>query len=102
MLTAAFCPFSGRARLHGTAGLAARIRKARQAVCGIPREELSPSGVWIEDHALFLLEEAEALERNLKTSPRLPGNGGEARLARWARAIGQEDRGKSLLRWPFA
>ena len=94
MLKAASFPFSGRARLRGPAGLAARIRKARQAVCGIPREELSPSGVWIEDHALFLLEEAEALERQLKAAPRLPGNAGEARLARWTRAICREGSGE--------
>ena len=68
----AFFPFSSQARLRCPAGLMDRIRKARQAACAVPREELSPSGIWVEDHALSLLEEADALGRELKRAPRLP------------------------------
>ncbi len=90
MSKASFFPFSGQARLRCPSALMDRIRKARQAACGIPREELSPSGIWIEDHALFLLEEADALGRKLKTAPRLPGKNGVPRLLRWAREICRE------------
>ena len=71
-----------------------RIRKARQAACAVPREELSPSGIWVEDHALSLLEEADALGRELKRAPRLPGRGGVPRLLRWAREICREGAGE--------
>ena len=94
MLKAPFFSVSVKARLRCPKGLSDRIRKAHQAVCGIPREELSPSGVWMEDHALFLLEEAEALKRKLKSAPRLPGKGGETRLSRWAREICREEAGE--------
>ena len=92
MLKAPF--FSVKARLRCPKGLSDRIRKAHQAVCGIPREELSPSGAWIEDHALFLLEETEALKQILKSAPRLPGNSGVARLSAWAREICREGSGE--------
>ena len=41
---------------------------------------LNPSGIWVEDHALFLLEEADALGRELKRAPRLPAKGGMPQL----------------------
>jgi cyclic beta-1,2-glucan synthetase len=81
-------------RLRSPRGLAEHIRKAREAALGIPREALSPVGVWAEDHALFLLEEADALERALKRAPRLPGEGGVPRLLRWARAVCEENQGE--------
>ena len=64
---------SHKTRLRCPKGLTEHIRRAREAVCGIPREALSPAGAWLEDHALFLLEEADALKREIKRSPRLPG-----------------------------
>lgn len=85
---------SHKTRLRSPRGLTEHIRKAREAVCGIPREALSPVGVWAEDHALFLLEEADALERALKRAPRLPGEGGVPRLLRWARAVCEENQGE--------
>ena len=94
MLKAAVVSVPVKARLRCPPGLVDSIRKARQAACAIPREELSPSGVWMEDHALFLLEEAEALGRTLKSAPRLPGKAGEPRLLRWARAICRESAGE--------
>ena len=47
---------SHKTRLRCPKGLTEHIRKAREAVCGIPREALSPAGACLEDHALFLLE----------------------------------------------
>ena len=85
---------SHKTRLRGPKGLTEHIRRAREAVCGIPREALSPAGVWAEDHALFLLEEADALERALKRAPRLPEEGGVPRLLRWARAVCEAGQGE--------
>ena len=73
-----------------------RIRKARQAACSIPREDLSPSGIWVEDHALYLLEESEALGQALKRAPRLPGRAGVPRLLGWAREICREGAGEII------
>ncbi|MBQ6959930.1 MAG: hypothetical protein IJP78_03015 [Clostridia bacterium] len=85
---------SHKAHLRCPKGLADLIRKAREAACGIPREALSPAGVWVEDHALFLLEEADALKRALKRAPRLPEENGVPRLLRWARAVCEEGQGE--------
>lgn len=84
---------SHKTRLRCPKGLTEHIRKAREAVCGIPREALSPAGAWLEDHALFLLEEADALKREIKRSPRLPGENGVPRLLRWARAVCEAGQG---------
>ncbi|MBR0229630.1 MAG: hypothetical protein IJQ62_14885 [Clostridia bacterium] len=85
---------SHTARLRCKKGLSDLIRKAREAVCSIPREYLSPAGAWVEDHALFLLEEADALKRDVQRAPRLPGDGGVPRLLRWARAVCEEGQGE--------
>ena len=58
------------------ARISARIRRAHAACRRVPREELSPAGMWIEDHARFLLQEALRLREALKNAPRLPGSGG--------------------------
>ena len=67
--------------------LTVSIRRAHAAACNLPREELSPAGVWMEDHALFLLEETEALRRELRFSPRLPGEAGIPRVLTIAREV---------------
>ena len=85
---------SHKTRLRCPKGLTEHIRKAREAVCGIPREALSPAGAWLEDHALFLLEEADALKREIKRSPRLSGENGVPRLLRWARAVCEAGQGE--------
>lgn len=48
------------------------LRMAADAVRRIPREELSPAGMWVEDHARFLLGEADALRRALRAAPACP------------------------------
>ncbi len=85
---------SHKARLRCPKGLSDSIRKAREAVCSVPREELSPAGAWVEDHALFLLEEADALKRDARRAPRLPGERGVPRLLRWARAVCEAGQGE--------
>ncbi len=94
MLKTTVFPVSGRARLRCPADLTNQIRRARQAACAIPREELSPSGAWLEDHALFLLEEASALAHALKNAPRLPGRPGAPRVLDWARTVCREGQGE--------
>ena len=79
--------FSGYARLRTVPALAERIRRAARAVSGIPREALPPAGEWIEDHARFLLDEADALYRTLRFSPRLPAVDGVPRIMLLARDI---------------
>ncbi len=84
----AFLPsFSGYARLRPARGLTGLVRRAARAAAHAPREALSPSGVWIEDHARFLLDEAERLFRDARRSPRLPARGGVPRALLWAREI---------------
>ena len=56
-------------RLRSPRGLEKRICRAAAALRRIPREELPPAGAWIEDHARFLLGEADALRRALRGSP---------------------------------
>lgn len=72
------------------ARISARIRRAHAACRRVPREELSPAGMWIEDHARFLLQEALRLREALKNAPRLPGSGGQPRMARLAQEICRE------------
>ena len=72
------------------ARISARIRRAHAACRRVPREELSPAGMWIEDHARFLLQEALRLREALKNAPRLPGSGGQPRVARLAQEICRE------------
>ena len=85
---------ASRARLRPDRGLLRRVRRAVAAARRIPREELSPAGVWIEDHARFLLEEADALRLALRPAPRLPGDQGAARVLRLAREICRAEEGK--------
>ena len=84
---------TGKYRLRCPAGISARIRRAHQSACRVPRDALSPAGVWMEDQALFLLEEADALERSLRFAPRLPGREGTPRLLLLARKVCGEDGG---------
>ena len=93
---------ASRARLRPDRGLLRRVRRAVAAARRIPREELSPAGVWIEDHARFLLEEADALRLALRPAPRLPGGQGAARVLRLAREICRAEEGKveeALILW---
>ena len=46
--------------------LYAAIRKGEAAARALPREDLSPAALWLEDHARFLAEEAQALGRQLQ------------------------------------
>ena len=90
-----FFSFSGaKARIKLPKGLSERIRGAHAAACRIQREELSPSGVWLEDNALFLLEKTDALERELRALPPLPAAGGTARILALARGVCQEEDGE--------
>ena len=83
--TAFLSSFSGYMRLRPGPGLRDRVRRAAQAAADTPRDALSPAGIWIEDHARFLLDEAERLIRDTRFSPRLPACGGTPRALRWAR-----------------
>ena len=74
-----------RTRLKAPYGLTACVEAALRAANRVPREALDPAGCRIEEEARFLLDEAEALERKLRPSPRLPSDGGEPRLLRIAR-----------------
>ena len=78
---------NGKARLKMPRGLCGRIRGAYEALRSIPREDVSPAGIWIEDNALFLLETADALGRELRFSPALPAMNGVPRVLFLARTI---------------
>jgi len=67
--------------------LYAAIRKGEAAARALPREDLSPAALWLEDHARFLAEEAQALGRQLRKRPRLPGREGTPRILLLARYI---------------
>ena len=85
-----FVPFfssGARSRLCPPAGLLRRIRGAEKALRQVPREDLSPAGCWIEDHARFLTEEAEEVQSALRFSPYLPAVGGVPRVLILARDI---------------
>ena len=79
--------FASQAALRPLHGLCAKILRAGKAVRALPREELSPAGVWLEDHARFLAEEAEALRLTLRSCPRLPAQGRTPRVLLLARFI---------------
>ena len=79
--------FASQAALRPLPGLCAKILRAGKAVRALPREELSPAGVWLEDHARFLAEEAEALRLALRSCPRLPAQGRTPRVLLLARFI---------------
>ena len=70
-------------------GLIKKMHQAEECIRRIPREDLSPAGQWLEDHARFLLEEAGALKARLCPAPRLPGRK-IPRLLSLARAITKE------------
>ncbi len=75
------------ARLRAVKGLRRRIQKTVKTLGRMPREEVSPAGIWILDHGRFLLGEAETLARETRRGPRLPALRGEARILRLARKI---------------
>ena len=80
--------------LRSPTHLLSSIRSAFKALRAIPREDLSPAGLWMEDHARFLLGEADVLRRTLKQAPRLPGNQREPRILSLARLICREGKGE--------
>jgi len=82
------------ASLRAPARLLSSIQNASGALRSIPREDLSPAGLWMEDHARFLLGEADALRRALKNAPRLPGGHREPRILSLARLICREGKGE--------
>ncbi|MBQ4075114.1 MAG: hypothetical protein IJD39_07930 [Clostridia bacterium] len=84
-----FTPSDAMARLCFPKGLIRKIYQAEECIRRIPREDLSPAGLWLEDHARFLLEEAGALKARLRPAPRLPGKK-TSRLLSLARAIIRE------------
>lgn len=63
---------------------------AVRAARNVPREALPPAGCRIEDQARFLLDEAEALEKRLRRSPRLPSEAGVPRILAIARKAAEE------------
>lgn len=85
---------TGKVKLKAPRGLDRRIREAYEAARRLPREELSPAQIWLEDNALFLLEEADAQGRETRFSPRLP-----VRLLSIARRVfaGEEECAPSLI-----
>ena len=70
---------TGLARLRSPAGIAGRIRRAVQAAQRVPRQDVTPAGRWVEDHAGLLLDAADALGRDLRFAPRLPAMQGTPR-----------------------
>ena len=85
-------------RLRAPAHLCFSIRNAAHALRKISREDLSPAGLWVEDHARFLLGEGDALVHDLHALPRLPGNGRTPRVLELARFICRE--GKNDIQAP--
>ena len=82
-----------RAPLRPDRAMPALIRKTEGALRAVPREELSPAGMWAEDHARLLMDEAEALIRTLGRGKRLPGAAGVPRLLTAARRVLAEGEG---------
>ena len=80
-----FSAFKPQLRLQAPASLSRAIRQALGALRQIPREELHPAGIWVEDHARLLMDEAAALNRALKKAPALPEEDGAPRLMVFAR-----------------
>ncbi|MBQ9263664.1 MAG: hypothetical protein IJ189_05570 [Clostridia bacterium] len=75
------------ARLRLNKGLSWRMQKAGDILVRTPREALSPAGQWLLDHGPFLLEEAQALERDVRRGVKLPGEKGVPRILTLARQI---------------
>ena len=82
---------AGFARLRSPRGIEKQIRRAVQAVSRIPREDVSPAGQWVEDHARLLLDAAEAQTRQLRFAPKLPAISGTPRLLLIARKAVQTE-----------
>ena len=80
---------TGFACLRSPRGIEKQIRRAAQAVSRIPREDVSPAGQWVEDHARLLLDAVDALKRSLRFSPKLPAVSGTPRLLLIARKAAQ-------------
>lgn len=89
MLHCARLFFSERTRLIPPKGMSRMIRRTCGALRVYAREDLPPAGVWAEDHARFLMDEAEALERDSRRWPRLPEENGAPRLRRAAGRIAE-------------
>ena len=82
---------TGRAYLRGPRGMARRIIRAAQAVRRVPREDVSPAARWMEDHARLLLDAADALNRDLRFSPKVPAVQGTPRILILARQAVKEE-----------
>ena len=80
---------TGFARLRSPRRIEKQIRRAVQAVSRVPREDVSPVGQWVEDHARLLLDAVDALKRSLRFSPKLPAVSGTPRLLLIARKAAQ-------------
>ena len=78
-------------RLRAPRGLRKRIREAASALMTMEREEVSPAGKWILEHAGELLNQADALNRETRFLPPLPGRDGEPRLLALARMAAAEE-----------
>lgn len=76
--------------LSAPAALQRRIRHALADCRQLSRDDLSPAGVWIEDHARFLLQETARLKDALRKAPRIPGENRQPRILRLSEAICQE------------
>ena len=87
-------PSQGQKRLRCAPALKGLIRRAAVCASQMPREALSPAGRWIADHMRLLLDEADALERELRFAPALPAVNGEPRLLLMARQIIQAEAGE--------
>ena len=91
-------PITGYARLRGPWGMARRVRRTAQALRRVPREDISPASRWVEDHARLLLDSADALNRNLRFSPKVPAWQGTPRILALARrAVKEEELTAGLL-----
>ena len=82
---------AGFARLRSPRGIEKQIRRTIQAVSRVPREDVSPAGQWVEDHARLLLDAAEAQTRQLRFAPKLPAISGTPRLLLIARKAVQTE-----------
>ena len=82
---------TGQAYLRGPRGIARRVIRAAKAVRRVPREDISPAARWMEDHARLLLDSADALNRDLRFSPRLPAWQGTPRILALARQAVKEE-----------
>lgn len=88
---AAFAP---SARLKTIKGIRRRLKKTVRALGGLPREEVSPAGGWVLDHARFLLGEMESARWDGRRREKLPARGREPRVMALAREIVAEGEGE--------